>query len=362
MKKLSKNEIEQALQAGEQVTAAIDLGKRWSVACWVDKEGKELARERIRSNCVTLERLYGGMPRMRIAIETGGHSNWVARRLRAMGHEVIVADARRLKVLWDTRSKDDKRDARFLAQIAARWPDLLCPVEPRSRETEQNRSMLRMREAVVRARVKLINCVRGVLSSFGEKLPACSTEAFALQARPLLPAELHDETHPALLLIQHLTTQIKVYDKRVQELCNGRYREQTRRLLTIPGVGPLTALTFVLELDGDVDRLRGSRAAGAMVGLRPMRRESGESKPELGITKEGNPMLRRYLVQCAHYILGRHGLDCALKRWGLKLAGTSKRGKKRAAVATARKLAVLLHTLWRKDVDFDPAIGLERAA
>jgi transposase len=179
---------------------------------------------------------------------------------------------------------------------------------------------------------------------------------------PLVPAELRTETCPVLLAIEHLTAQIKVYDKQVLQLCEGRYGEQTRRLLTIPGVGPLTALTFVLELDGDVERLSNSRAAGAMVGLRPMRRESGESKPELGITKEGNQMLRRYLVQCAQYMLGHHGVDCALRRWGLKLAGTSKRGKKRAVAATARKLAVLLHTLWRKDVDFDPGIGLERAA
>lgn len=362
MKKLSKNEIERALQAGERITAAIDLGKRSSVACFVDARGGEVARERIASNCVTLERVFGSVPPMRVVIETGGHSNWVARRLRAMGHEVIVADARRLKVLWDTKSKDDKRDALFLAQIGARWPELLCGVEPRSEQSERDRAMLRMREAAVRARVKLINCVRGVLASFGERLPVTSTEAFAHKALPLVPAGLSAETHPALLIVEHLTTQIKVYDKRVLELCKGRYREQTRRLLTIPGVGPLTALTFVLELDGDPHRLRGSRAAGALVGLRPIRRESGQSKPELGITKEGNAMLRRYLVQCAHYILGRHGLDCALKRWGLKLAGTSKGGKKRAAVATARKLAVLLHTLWRTNMDFDPAYGLEQAA
>jgi len=362
MKKLSKNGIEQALQAGERVTAAIDLGSRWSVACFVDAEGEDVARERMASTCVALERVFGGLPPMRIAIETGGHSNWVARRLRMMGHEVIVADAKRLKVLWDTKSKDDKRDARFLAQIAALWPELLNPVEPRTLESEQNRAMLRLRESLVRARVKLINSVRGVLASFGERLPAAASEAFARMAGPQIPAGLRGEVFPALLTIEQLTAEIKVYDKRVLELCNGCYREQTRRLLTIPGVGPLTALTFVLELDGDVDRLRGSRAAGALAGLRPMRRESGESKPELGITKEGNSMLRRYLVQCAQYMLGHHGQDCALRRWGLGLAGTSKRGKKRAVVAAARKLAVLMHTLWRKDVDFDPTVGLEQAA
>ena len=360
MKKLSK--LENALQAGERVTAAIDLGSKHSVVCWVDAEGEELARRRIASNAVALERTFGSLEPMRIAIETGGHANWVARRLRALGHEVIVADAKRLKLLWDTTSKDDRRDALFLAQIAARWPELLCPVEPRSLESEQHRGMLRMREAVVRARVKLINCVRGVLASFGEKLPAVSTDAFAHKVLPSVPAELRGEAYPALLTIEHLTAQIRVYDKQVRELCKERYGEQTKRLLTIPWVGPLTALTFVLELDGDVNRLRGSRAAGAMAGLRPIRRESGESQPELGIAKEGNPMLRRYLVQCAQYMLGHHGADCALRRWGLKLAGTSKRGKKRAVIAAARKLAVLLHTLWRKDEDFDPAYGLEQAA
>jgi transposase len=358
----NRSKILEALKAGKRVTAAIDLGSKHSVAGWVDAEGEAIARERIASSSVALERTFGGLPAMLIVIESGGHANWVARRLRAMGHEVIVADAKRLKLLWDTKSKDDNRDTFFMARIGARCPEFLCAVEPRSLESEQNRALLRLRASLVEARVKLINSVRGVLKSFGERLPASSSEAFANKVMPLVPAELRTETCPVLLAIEHLTAQIKVYDKQVLQLCEGRYGEQTRRLLTIPGVGPLTALTFVLELDGDVERLSNSRAAGAMVGLRPMRRESGESKPELGITKEGNQMLRRYLVQCAQYMLGHHGVDCALRRWGLKLAGTSKRGKKRAVAATARKLAVLLHTLWRKDVDFDPGIGLERAA
>lgn len=358
----NRSKIEQALKAGKRLTAGIDLGSKRSQACWVDEAGEEVAREALTSSCVALQRVFGGLPPMRIAIETGGHANWVARQLRAMGHEVIVADAKRLKLLWDTKSKDDKRDALFLAEIAARCPEFLCAVEPRTLESEQHRAMLRMREAVVRARVKLINCVRGVLESFGEKLPAASSEAFARMAAPRLPQELRAEAYPALQVIEQLTSRIKVYDKQVRKLCEGRYGEATKRLMSVPGVGPLTALTFVLELDGDPRRLRGSRAAGALVGLRPMRRESGESKPELGITKEGNQMLRRYLVQCAQYMLGHHGVDCALRRWGLKLAGTSKRGKKRAVVAAARKLAVLLHTLWRKDVDFDPLMGLEQAA
>jgi transposase len=351
-----------ALESGAGAAAAIDLGDKHSEVVILDDEGEVLLRRRIRTSCVELERLFGGLPPMRIAIETGGQTNWVRRRLAAMGQPVLVGDAKRLKVIWDTHSKDDKRDALFMAEIALRWPELLNAVEPRSLDSEEGRALLRMRECLVDARVKLLNNVRGVVKSFGMRLPQSTSEAFARKAMAQIPEALREKVNPLLLAIEHMSAQIKVYDKQVLKLCNERYGEQTKRLLTVRGVGPLTALAFVLELDGDAGRLRNSRAAGALVGLRPSRKESGESKPELGVTKTGNRMLRRYLVQCAHYILGRQGQDCALQRWGLKLAGTSKRGKKRATVAVARKLAVLLHTLWRKDVDFDPGYGLEQAA
>jgi transposase len=116
------------------------------------------------------------------------------------------------------------------------WPELLHPVEPRSLESEQNRALLRLRESLVRARVKLINSVRGVLASFGEKLPAVSSAAFARAAAPLVPELLRSEVHPALLTIEMLTAEVKVYDKRVLELCKGRYREQTRRQARIEGL------------------------------------------------------------------------------------------------------------------------------
>jgi transposase len=364
MKKFSSSDkdVRKALEAGAGVAAAIDLGDKRSEVCILDDAGEILLRRRIPTSCVALEKLFGGLPPLRIALETGGQTNWVRRRLEAMGHEALVANAKRLKLIWDTHSKDDRRDALFLATIALRWPELLHAVKPRSLESEQNRAMLSSRECLVEGRVKLMNNVRGVLKSLGVRLPKPGSEAFVKRALEKIPAALHEQLEPMLQVIQQMTAQIEVYDKQVHTLCHERYREQTKRLLSVRGVGPLTALTFVLELDGDVGRLSNSRAAGAVVGLRPSRKESGESKPELGITKTGNRMLRRYLVQCAHYVLGRHGLDCALKRWGRKLAGTSKRGKKRAAVAVARKLAVLLHTLWRKDEDFDPAIGLAQAA
>jgi len=194
-------------------------------------------------------------------------------------------------------------------------------------------------------------------------LPAISSEAFAAKAAALVPEPLRPALEPALHAVAALSVQIRLYDKQVERLCRTRYRSATKRLRSITGVGPQTALAFTLELDDDVARLRSSRAAGALVGLRPKRRESGQQQPELSITKTGNRMLRKLLVQCAHYILSR-GPDSALRRWGLGLALRSgtKRGKRRAVIGVARKLAVLLHALWRRDEDFDPLRGLPAAA
>ena len=360
----SKALARQGLESGQAVVAGIDLGSKRSEICWLDAAGEVVERRRIATRAVELEKAFGAQPAMQVVIESGGQSNWVRRRLAALGHTVIVADARRLKLIWETHSKDDKRDARLLAEIALRWPELLNPVEPRSLASEQGRALLRSREAVVQARAKLINSVRGQVKSFEDPLPKMSAEAFAHKAGPALPAPLRETLDPLLLAIAQLSAQLEVYDKRVLELCEGPYAAATRRLRSVRGVGPVTALAFVLELDNDAGRLASSRAAGALAGLRPSRQDSGESQPELGITKVGNTMLRKLLVQCAQYILSRHGEDSALRRWGLGLAASKggKRGKRCAVVATARKLAVLLHTLWRKDEDYDPRYGLEQTA
>ena len=340
--------------------AGIDLGSKSSEVCLLDSEGKVIKRHKMRTTRNNFEALFGSLPRLRAAIETGPSSNWVARLLDELGHETIVADAQRVKIITDTHSKDDRRDAHWLAEFALRWPELLNPVRPRSLETQQHRAMLRLREGLVEARTKLINAVRGVLWSFGERLPSSTGEWFARKALPNLPELLRDQVRPALLGIEAISAQVQVYDRMAEKLCRERYRAATKRLRSIPGVGPLTALTFTLELNGDPNWLRSSRSAGALVGLRPKRRDSGEVSPELSITKKGNRMLRRLLVQCAHRILGPFGPDSTLRRWGLGLADRSgtKRGKRKAIVAVAPKLAVILHTLWRRDEDYDPLYGL----
>ena len=155
-------------------------------------------------------------------------------------------------------------------------------------------------------------------------------------------------------MIQHVSDEIRCYDKGIEKLGAEKY-PATKRWRSIRGVGPVTALAFVLNLDNDPQRLRRSRDAGPRLGPRPKRRDSGERSPELSITKSGDRMLRQLLVQCSQYILGHHGEDSELQRWGLGLAA---RGgpcaKRQAIVAVARKLAVLMHVLWRQDVDFDP--------
>ncbi len=127
---------------------------------------------------------------------------------------------------------------------------------------------------------------------------------------------------------------------------------------TIPGVGPITSLAFVLNLDNDQTKLKTSRAAGPRMGLRPKQRNSGKSTPQLGITKSGDQMLRRLLVQGGQYTLGHFGTDSQLRRWGLGLAARGgKAAKRKAVVAVARKLAILLHVLWKREMDFDPFYG-----
>lgn len=354
------NSANSSRQAGPAAVCGIDLGSKHSELCLLDADGAVVERRRIRTSRRSFEEAFATLPPLRIAIETGSESNWVRRLLVSLGHSVTVADAKRVKIITDTYSKDDRRDAQRLAEILLRWPELLHGVQPRSLETETNRSLLTLRQSAVEARVKLIASARDVLKSHGEKLPNITSEAFARKVAALVPERLRQTLAPMLAAIEAVSEQIKIYDRRVEQLCEKRYAAATARMQSIKGVGPVTALAFTLELDNNAARLGSSRAAGALAGLRPKRRESGESKPEMSITKAGNRMLRKLLVQCAHYILGR-GDDSALRRWGLGLAargGATKRAKRRAVVATARKLAVLLHVLWSRGEDFDPMRGI----
>jgi transposase len=167
-----------------------------------------------------------------------------------------------------------------------------------------------------------------------------------------MPDFLKETLTPIVEIIGKLTDQIKEYDRKIEQISKEKYPE-TELLRAIKGVGPVTALAFVLILE-DPERFSKSRQVGSFLGLTPRRDQSGEIDKQLRITKAGNPFLRRLLVGAGQYILGPFGEDCDLKRFGLRLSARGKNAKRRAVVAVARKLSVLLHRLWKHGEMYEP--------
>jgi transposase len=230
---------------------------------------------------------------------------------------------------------------------------LLAPVQHRSAQAQAHLMVIRARAGLVRTRTSLINTARGLTKSYGERLRGCSPRNLnAEKARQLSP-ELQAALEPLLAAIESLSERIYEYNQQIGKIARESY-PQVARLQQVKGVGTLIALTYMLTLE-DPQRFRKSRDVGCYVGLQPGRRNSGQSEPQLHISKEGDAYLRTLLVQGAHHILGPFGADSDLRRWGLKLAERGgKNGKKRAVIATARKLAVLLHRLWVSGEAYEP--------
>lgn len=331
----------------------IDLGDRFSQVFCVDAGGKRLGERRVPTMAAAFEKEFGGIAPKQIAIETGTHSPWVSRLLARLGHHVTVANSRKLRLVYENRRKNDRVDAEYLARLVRLDRKLLCPVEHRSERAQEHVAMVRAREVAVAIRTKLINHVRGAVKSMGMRLPKCSAEAFVKRAAGAVPSQLKPALEPLLALITLSNEQIAKYDRRVERLLEDEYRE-AKVLTQIVGVGPLTAVTFVVTL-GERKRFVQSRTVGAWVGLTPGQRASGKQDPQQRITKEGDEYLRSLLVNCAHYVLGRFGPDCDLRRHGLAIAARGgANAKKRAVVAVARKLAVLMHRLWCTQGVYEP--------
>ena len=301
-----------------------------------------------------MKEVFGGMPRSRVALETGMHSPWVSRLLSEWEHEVIVAPARNLRVIGESRRKDDRFDARTLARLARIDPDLLGPVQPRSRKAQADLTVIRARAGLVRARTSLINTARGLTKSLWRAAAGRSPRKVNRELAEGLSPELQRALQPLLDEIESLSEPILEYNGRVKQIAQESYPEVDTRLEQGKGVGTLIALTYVLTRE-DPRRFGKSRDLGCYLGLRPGRRNSGQSEPQLHISKEGDPFLRTMMVQSAHHILGPFGGESDLRRWGLKLADCGgKNGKKRAVVAVARKLSILLHRLWVSGEPYEP--------
>jgi transposase len=335
------------------ITIGMDLGDKTSRYCVLNENGEVKLEAAVATTRKAMLEKFKGYPKCRIAIEVGTHSPWVSRLLSELGHEVIVANARQVKVISSSSRKTDKVDAEMLARLARADVKLLRPIRHRSEKAQADLMTIRIRAALVEGRTALINAVRGLAKGMGERVPACAADYLGVDQLESLPEKLKETLKPLMEEIETLTVKIKALEADIEQIARRDYPETTL-LQQVSGVGTLIALTFVLTVD-DKERFQRSREVGCYVGLRPKRSESGESAPQLGITKEGDRYLRMLLVQGAHYILSRKGPDTDLKRWGLKLAASGgKRAKKRAIVAVARKLAVLLHRLWATGEAYEP--------
>jgi transposase len=280
-----------------------------------------------------------------VALETGAQTGWISRELEALGHEVIVANARELRAISGSGRKSDRRDAEKLARYARVDATILRPVRVRGAQAQLDLTRIRARDALVRARTLLVNAARGLAKTRGQRLVRSVTASFGERSQAVLDAELATVLEPLLKQIDALGVEIERYDQQIEQQAAEHYPE-TAVLDAVPGIGPLTALSFVLTLE-DARRFRHSRDVGPYLGLCSRRRQSGGRDPQMRISKEGDEYLRRLLVQCAHSMLGPFGRDSALRRWGLQMAQSGgKYATQRAVVAVARKLAVLLHHLW----------------
>jgi transposase len=344
-----------------KVTAGLDLGDKYSYLCLIDTDSGEVIEEgRLRTTPEAFRRRFASeRPPMRIALETGTHSPWVSRLLEGLGHEVLVANARKLRLIYSNKRKTDEVDAENLARLARVDPKLLYPLKHRGEDSQAHMAIIRSRQALVDCRTQLVNHVRGAVKSFGARLPKCPARSFHKRAPEHIPEALMPALKPLLEQIGSLTERIRQYERQLETISKEYYPE-TELLRQVEGIGPLTALTFVLTLE-DPYRFEKSRSVGAYLGLVPATDRSGERDPQRRISKEGDEMLRKLLVGSAHYILGPFGSDSDLRRHGEKIAARGgKNSKKRAAVAVARKLSVLLHRLWVSGEIYDPLHNAHR--
>jgi transposase len=335
------------------ITIGMDLGDKTSRYCVLGDKGERLSEGSVATTRKAMAQKFAGIGRCRVAMEVGTHSPWLSRWLTSLGFEVIVANARQVQLISASSRKNDRMDAHLLARLARVDPQLLRPIRHRSEQAQADLMTIRIRAALVEARTMLVNAARGFAKAQGDRLPACDTDSMGVEKMEALPAEMRERLRPLLEQVESLTEKIKELEAKIEQIARTQYPE-TELLRQVSGVGTLIALTFVLTVE-DRDRFQKSRDVGCYVGLRPKQSESGQRQPQLRITKEGDRYLRKMLVQGAHCILSRRGPDTDLKRWGLKLASRGgKNAKKRAIVAVARKLAVLLHRLWVGGEVYEP--------
>lgn len=331
----------------------MDLGDKYSVLCGLNREAEVVMRRRVRTTPHDLEKWFSKIQPTTVAMEAGSMSGWISRVVKDCGHEAIVSNPRKVRAISQNEKKCDDADAEMLARLARADPKLLCPIQHRGKQAQADLSMIRSRDILVRTRTSLVSHVRSILKGFGVRPPRCSTEAFHHRVAEYIPQALSPALGPVVDQLRSLTVTIRAYEKYIKKVAASRYPE-TKKVAQVVGVGDLTALAFVLTIE-DPSRFRKTRSVGPFCGLCPRSDRSCKSNPQLRISKTGNDYLRRLLIGSGHYILGPFGPPCYLREWGLALMRRGgKNAKKRAAVAVARRLSVLLLRLWITEEEYDP--------
>lgn len=342
------------MQDGITAVVGLDVGDDWSHIYAVEAATGEVLEEgRVRTRREAIRAAFASRTPARVALEVGTHSRWMQALLLSLGHDVLVADARKLRMIWQGTNKQDRLDARSLAKVARLDPQLLHPVRHRGAQAQSDLSLIRVRDQLVRTRVKLVTMVRSMVKATGERLPRCATNRFAQRCRGEIPEALRDALGPVCTVVTELDGAITRLDERIEAAARVRY-PQVWALTTVRGVAVLTAMAYILVLE-DSARFARSRDVGPALGLVPRRDQSGATDRQLGITRTGDGLLRRLLVECAQHILRERSADSDLKRWGMAIAARGGgKAKRRAVVAVARKVAVLLHRLWVTQEDYVP--------
>ncbi len=351
----------QATTTPSTSTIGIDLGDRKSHICVLDASGDMVEESLLATTPNALRARVTGLAPTRVALEVGTLSAWVSELLKDLGHVAIVANARKLRMIFQSDSKNDRLDSEQLARVARMDPKLLYPIEHRERSSRADLGVMRSRDMLVSTRTRLVNHIHGVLKSFGHRVKKYAAPGFHRQVAGQIPEELLPALQPLLDTLAAISERVLGLDGEIRRLSTKVYPE-TALLKQVGGVGPISALCYVLTIE-DPRRIKRSRNVGAYLGLRPKQRQSGLRDPELRITKAGDRDLRRLLVQCAQQILGPFGKDSDLRSWGLKLASRgAATAKKKAVIAVARKLAVLLHRLWLTGEVYEPMRNTNRRA
>jgi transposase len=331
---------------------AIDLGSKKSQICVRGADGRILEEKRWPTG--DLETYLAGWPKSRVVVETCAEAFCVADTARQLGQEKRVVPATLVKTLGvgARRTKTDQRDARALSEVSCRI-DLPSVHIPKA-ESRDRKTMCGMREALVGARTKIINTVRGWLRSRGRRLQRGGRASFSQRVQAAWPGQVPSYVERQLQVLEVLNAQIASADVEVKSWAEAD--ETCSRLMTVPGVGPLTALRFVAALD-EVKRFENAHQVESYLGLVPGESSSAERQQRLSITKAGPRALRWVLVQAAWalHLRCRRPEAVPLQLWAQRIE--QRRGRRTAIVALARKLAGVLYAIWRDGTVYDGSRG-----